>query len=164
MSVCGYHPYMGEGIRRFAEGLKLALKAKAERHGRNLGEHMSREADEIAILRAFLERRVGEDANGGDQPVSLGFLGIVYICYFLMADPVRLARNPSQLEAEIASNADKIIDFLMRFEDAFEQGPDKTSAFAKTNYAWDQCSGREVLPEKSTAETDNNLGRRIRLA
>jgi hypothetical protein len=140
MSVCGYHAYMGEGLQRFSEGLRLALQEKAKRKGRDMGQHMSYEADEIAILRAFLETRVAESSGRGDQPESVGFLGIVYICHFLMADPARLAGNPQQLGPEIESNVRRLVDFLIEFEDAFEESPDKISASAKTNFAWDRAS------------------------
>lgn len=164
MSVCGYHPYMGEGLRRFAEGLKLALKEKAARRGRDLGIHMSHEADEIAILRAFLEKRVSEDSGREDQPTSVGFLGIVYICHFLMANPLRLARNPEQLVPEIDGNAERIVNFLMQFEDAFEECPNKESASAKTNYAWDQsCESEAALTSRSPQEAEIGSERRIRI-
>jgi len=89
MTVCGYHPHMGDGLKRFAEGLLLALQEKAKRNQRDMGTQMSREADEIVILRSFLEERVRKADSHNDQPVELAFLGIVYICQFLMADPAR---------------------------------------------------------------------------
>ena len=145
MSVCGYHPYMGEGLKRFAEGLRLALEQKAKRHGRDMSTHMSFEADEIAILRGFLERRLGESSGRGDQPVEVGFLGIVYICHFLMANPIELAANPERLALEIETNADSLTDFLEKFEDAFEDCPNKISASAKTEYAWNKANEQEAV-------------------
>jgi hypothetical protein len=140
MSVCGYHPYMGEGLQRFAEGLKLALKEKAGRRERNLGQHMSYEADEITILRSFLEKQLARDPLQQDQSLTLGFLGLVYICHFLMADPLRLASSPELLDSEIDGNVERLINFLIKFEDGFEECPNKDSALAKTKYAWDLCA------------------------
>jgi hypothetical protein len=126
---------MGEGLTRFAEGLLLALREKAQRHHRDMGTHMSREADEIVILQNFLEERVRRAAESDDKPVELGFLGIVYICQYLMADPVRLASQPEQLPEEIHQNGAKLVEFLKTFEDSFEEC-ESLSSVGKARYAW----------------------------
>lgn len=137
MTVCGYHPYMGEGLRRFAEGLFLALQEKANKRGSDMRSHMSREADEIALLRSYLEDRLRRGGNSTEPGQELGFLSIVYLCNFLMGDVVKLAETPDNVEHVINKNADRLVAFLSRFEDAFEESPNKASAVAKTRYAWD---------------------------
>lgn len=152
MTVCGYHPYMGEGLARFAEGLLLALKEKAQRHQRDMGTHMAQEADEIVILQNFLEERVRRAAESDDKPVELGFLGIVYICQYLMADPVRLASQPQELPDEIHRNAAKLIEFLKTFEGSFEEC-ESLSSVGKARYAWNASKQASGGPSESAIPT-----------
>jgi hypothetical protein len=148
---------MGEGLQRFAEGLVMALQEKAKRNDRDMGVHMSHEADEITILRGFLEERLKKADVNHDQPIEAGFLGLVYICHYLMADPVKLASDPKQLAPEIYGNVEKLVEFLKCFEDAFESGPNKSSAVAKTRHAW-ETSIRDGVKSGATSRTSIGAG------
>lgn len=133
MSVCGYHPLMGEGIRTFTKGLQLALETKASRKSRPIHQHLYTEADEIAILKAFVERKRRESGEAPDA--TLGFLGIIYLCHSLMGDLVKLAGEKGDLQQALSIHAEELISFLQTFEDHFEACP-HDSAVAKTQLSW----------------------------
>src|ERR1700685_4211363 len=86
MTICGYDHLMGEGLRRFAEGLSAALKNKARQNSRQLREQLFHELDEIHLLTHHLEAVLARATDERELEAARGFLGLVYICRFLMAD------------------------------------------------------------------------------
>lgn len=139
MSICGYHILMGEGLHRFTRGLLLALQEKAASSGRTMGTHLQYEADEIEVLLRFLEAKVGTSEVGGEVPIGRGFLGLVYLCKFLMGDLQNLASKPEELERALAMNVQKLDGFLQEFEAQFAACPLEHSAIAKTLFAWERA-------------------------
>lgn len=148
MTICGYHPSMGEGIQTFAQGLTAALREKAKRNGLALGDQLSVEKHEIAALSRFLESVLSKSRDQDEANAARGFLGLVYVCRYLMRD----LADPSQMQADLATyisgNSDRLIDILKTFETEFESihhdSPDRVqtawSAAMRSNFVRDRAA------------------------
>jgi len=127
---------MGEGLRRFAEGLSSALSEKAARNSRPLREQLFHELDEIQLLCRHLEGVVAQANDEQERDAARGFLGIVYMCRFLMADLRHIDDMQDNLGRFIANNADRMIEILKLFEAKFEDN-EMSSSVLKARMAWD---------------------------
>lgn len=133
MTFCGYDPLMGEGMRRFGEGLSAALSDKAVRRGRDLGTQLAHELDEIELLTRHLEMTI---SWGGDDGTAQGFLGLAYFCKFLMADLDDIPAMQADMPGFIARRADLLTSILQVFEDKFEESS-SDSVVLRLREAWE---------------------------
>ena len=125
MTICGYHPKMGEGIGRFAEGLSAALQNKAQRNGLAIADQLAQEKFEINALSNYLEGKLAAHCDGREVNAARGLLGLVYLCRYLMRDLVDIRDIQSNLPEFIRKNGDRLIGILETFEAEFERVHDK---------------------------------------
>lgn len=135
MCICGYHPHMGEGLKRFGEGLTAALLKKARDNSRPLGDQLSHEQDEIQLLTQHLESVVSEGGTDEERQAARGFLGIVNICRFLLSDFKEVDVMQGNLASYVDGRADALVGILKTYEDTFEQRP-SDSLVARGRAAW----------------------------
>jgi hypothetical protein len=144
MTICGYHPLMGEGLRTFADGLRTALKDKSSANGNDLRSHLFHEADEIEILTTFMEKHIARENGVSKNGEDLGFLGLIYICRSLMGDGIKFAESSENMDEIIMKRVERLIDFLQTFEDEFSNCS-ITSSVGKTRAAWAATSGKLAI-------------------
>ena len=127
---------MGVGILEFSEGLIFALREKSKRLKRNIAEHMRTEADEVFILKNFLESQIAAMVPESEaRSAAEAFLGIVYIAQHMMQVPRMVADSESKLAGDIRNRAEQLTDMLIAFEESFELA-DGASAIQRTGEAF----------------------------
>lgn len=137
MTICGYHHYMGEGLRRFGEGLSAALAEKASLNSRHMRDQLFHELDEIQLLTQHLESVLAHSADDREREAARGFLGLVYVCRFLMADLNNIEEMQSSLSQFIGDNGERLIAILQAFESKFEDTKVPSSVI-RARAAWNE--------------------------
>ncbi|HIJ84807.1 MAG: hypothetical protein HW380_2970 [Magnetococcales bacterium] len=120
MSICGYHPKMGDALRVFSDGLVSAVMNKAGTRKTSLGTQLAAEVDEIAALEAFLSRCIANSSTAEERRSAEMLLAVVYLAKAQFGDLDFLIKNPDEFQNQVTKNTLLMDRILREFEDQFE--------------------------------------------
>lgn len=141
MPICGYHPDMGDGLKRFAKGLSAAVLANAEKHKRTLAGQRAQEQDELAIHLGQLEVRITKSTDSQEVRAARAMRGIIDIAKY-MANDFDDPKIEEGLSEYVDAGAARLVQLLENFENAIESR-ESESLVSRSQNAWreavDQC-------------------------